>query len=82
MSAILSQADLIGIGSDASTDEYDSEAETIGLRLGEAHGTGDVQRTAHEEFARWSGPQVAGPRERCAGVGREVWAAANRQPRP
>lgn len=78
VSAILFEADLIGLNFETNTDEYDSEAETIVLRLHEANGPKDVQRIAHEEFTKWFDPQLAGSRKRYAAVGGSIWSAASR----
>ena len=82
VSAILFDADPIGINFEENTDEYDSEAETIVLRLDEAHGPADVERIAYQEFVHWFDDQIAGPSTRYAAVGRAIWAAANRKPLP
>lgn len=78
ISKILFEADLIGLNFEANTDEYDSEAETIVLRLHEATSAKDVQRIAHEEFTRWFDPNIAGSPRRYAAVGKSIWSAANR----
>jgi len=77
VSAILFESDPIGINFEWNTDEYDSEAETILLRLGDARGPEDVQRIAHEEFVLWFDEKIAGPPARYAEVARAIWAAAN-----
>jgi hypothetical protein len=82
VSAILFEADPMGINYDQNTDEYDSEAETIVLRLNQALGPEDVQRIAHEEFVRWFDAFHAGPPARYAKIGDAIWAAANREAHP
>lgn len=82
VSAILFVSDPIGINYESNTDEYDSEAETILLRIDEATGPTDVQRIAHEEFVRWFDAQMAGPLARYAEIGQQIWAAANRKALP
>lgn len=82
VSAILFESDPIGINFTENTDEYDSEAETILLRLGDAQGPEDVQRIAHEEFVRWFDEKIAGPPARYAEVAGAIWAAANRKALP
>lgn len=73
VSKILFAADPIGINFDTNTDEYDSEAETIVIALGDANGPAEVQALTHETFAQWFGPHLAGPVERYAGVATDIW---------
>ena len=62
---------LVGVG--APDDEYEPEVGTILSRLGTVSSEGEVLDVVHEEFLRWFGPEVAGPRERYAGAASEVW---------
>jgi hypothetical protein len=80
VSAALLRADPIGIAADADPDEYDSEAETIVMRLADRRrpaSVGEVHEIVHEEFVRWFGNELAGPRDRYEVVAFEVhrlWA--------
>lgn len=53
VSAVLSEADPIGIACD--TDDYDVEATTIIPRLETALSVDDVHSIIHQEFGRWFG---------------------------
>jgi hypothetical protein len=74
VSQILYRADPVGINFETNTDEYDSEAETIVIALTNADGPADVKAIAHETFVQWFDAQTAGPIERYASVGSEVWS--------
>ena len=70
---------LVGVG--APDDEYEPEVGTILPRLGTVPSEGEVLDVVHEEFVRWFGPEVAGPRERYAGGAsevRRVWGGRDR----
>lgn len=66
VSALLFRHDAMGVNFEHNTDEYDSEAETIVLRLVDIDATppvDDLQQLVHEEFSRWFGDS-AGPPQR------------------
>jgi hypothetical protein len=63
IAAILFEADPMGINFETNTDEYEPEAETILLRLGQADTADDVARIVHEEFVRWFSVDDAGAAE-------------------
>ena len=70
---LLFERDPIGLNFESNTDEYRSEAETIALRfLGDASVL-DPGLIVYEEFVRWFGSDVCGPRERYDSIGRELW---------
>ena len=62
---------LVRIG--APEDEYVPEAGTILPRLGTVSSKGEALDVVHEEFVRWFGPEVAGPKEAYAETASEVW---------
>jgi hypothetical protein len=71
--ALLFQHDPIGLNFNHNTDEYRPEAESIVLRLPDAHSVEDVRRIAHEEFVRWFDPQLAGPEPSYNDIAQEIW---------
>jgi hypothetical protein len=72
LEGLLFRHDPIGIKFEFNTDEYRSEAETITIRLPEAHSVEDVLRITHEEFIRWF-DDTAGPVTRYEAIAAEVW---------
>lgn len=75
VSAALNEADPARLGKTLPGDEYDSEAETIVLRLADRRRLStveEVREIVHEEFTRWFGPDIAGPSERYAAVAEDV----------
>ena len=78
ISAVLYEADPVGVAGSGDEDEYDSEAETIVLRLADERRLltdADVLGIVHEEFQRWFGEDLAGPPSRYADVSERVSAA-------
>jgi hypothetical protein len=71
--SVLFERDPIGINFESNTDEYRSEAETIALRFLEDAPVLDPGLIVHEEFVRWFGSDVCGPRDRYDPIGRELW---------
>ncbi|MCI0344864.1 MAG: hypothetical protein L0221_05385 [Chloroflexi bacterium] len=65
--------DPIGINYEENTDEYDPEVATILPRLRTAQTPADVVSIVHEEFVRWFNAEIAGPPERYAKIGDEIW---------
>jgi hypothetical protein len=74
ISAILFKADPIGINFGHNSDEYDSEAETIVLRLIEGAREEDISRVVHEEFERWFG-DLSDEDVQYVKIAREIWEA-------
>jgi hypothetical protein len=76
ISHALHEADPIGLASmGAPQDEYDSEAETIVLRLADRRSLSTAEEVAqivHDEFVRWFDEDLAGDRERYEPVAAEV----------
>ncbi len=75
ISAALLRADPVGLGDAGSADEYDSEAETVVLRLSDRailSTEDEVLQIVHDEFVRWFGEDLAGPRERYSAAAAEV----------
>ena len=64
---------LLGIG--APGDEYAPEIGTILPRLATVERPEDVTAVLHEEFLRWFGHEVAGPRDAYEGPARRIWDA-------
>jgi len=77
---ILFRHDPIGINFEDNVDEYEPEASRILPRLRTCHSTEDVLIVVHEEFQRWFDPDIAGARERYAGIADEVWRLWNKSP--
>lgn len=77
VSAILLEADPVGIHFGSNTDEYDPEVGTILPRLGSCSSPEDVRRVISEELLRWFG---AGSYEAAAldPIAEQVWAAWSR----
>ncbi|MTA13275.1 MAG: hypothetical protein F2534_11805 [Actinobacteria bacterium] len=79
---VLFERDPIGLNFESNTDEYRAEAESIALRFLEDAPVLDPGLVVHEEFVRWFGADVCGPRDRYDSIGRElweIWAAWRRQ---
>ena len=75
ISAALLEEDPIGLGEGADPDEYDSEAESIVMRLSDqSHLASEEEllQIVHDEFTRWFGNDLAGPRERYLGASSRV----------
>jgi hypothetical protein len=64
---------LLEIG--APADEYGPEIGTILPRLATAARLDDVTNVLHEEFVRWFGHEVAGPRDGHEAPARRIWDA-------
>lgn len=74
ISAALLEHDPVGLGG-KDDDEYDSEAETIVMRLSDRRTLPtalDVSGIVHEEFLRWFGEDLAGAAERYGDVAVEI----------
>ena len=70
MSAALLEEDPIALGTTSDSDEYDSEAESIVMRLSDqSHLASEEEllQIIHEEFVRWFGSDLAGDTERYLG---------------
>ena len=66
VSAVLFREDPVGLAAEHGEEEYDSEAETIVLRLSIEHrmlAKQDVLAIVHEEFIYWFGTDIAGSEE-------------------
>ncbi len=78
--------DPIGINYETNLDEYRPEAETIVLRLPEAHSRVDVHQIVWEEFVNWFGADIAKSPERYEAVSDTIWnlwtAELNRVTKP
>ena len=71
VSAALLRVDPIELSGSGNHDEYDSEAETIVLRLSDRRQLAtpeEVLQIVHEEFVRWFGAEIAGSRDRYTGA--------------
>jgi len=75
--SLLFRLDPIGINFGENTDEYRAEAETITIRLPEAHDERDLARIVYEEFVRWFSASVAGGPERYVTAAHEIWNLRN-----
>lgn len=77
VSALLFDADPIGINFDENTDEYDPEAQAIVVRLLDGTPQSDLDAAVYETFAYFFGPEVEeiGPASRYHDVSEQIWAA-------
>ena len=74
LARVFARRDPLGlVGTGAPEDEYGPEVGTILPRLGAVTSEGEALDVVHEEFVRWFGPEVAGPKERYGGAASEVW---------
>lgn len=73
LSALLFRHDPIRINFGTNTDEYEPEVGTILPRLEDCSSAVDMQRVVYEEFVRWFGADIAGPRERYAEIAADTW---------
>ena len=74
LALVLARRDPVGlVRIGAPEDEYVPEVGTILPRLGAVISEGEALNVVHEEFVRWFGPEVAGPRERYAETASEIW---------
>ncbi len=69
----LFQNDPVGINFETNTDEYDPEVGTIIPRLQECASQNDVLNVVHEEFTKWFGADVAGPKTNYTDVSENIW---------
>ena len=69
----LFQNDPVGINFETNTDEYDPEVGTIIPRLPECTSQNDVLNVVHEEFTKWFGADVAGPKTNYTDVSEDIW---------
>ncbi|MFQ5640659.1 MAG: hypothetical protein ACE5IR_21985 [bacterium] len=65
--------DPIGINFESNTDEYAPEVGTIVPRLSACSSQADVFDVVYEEFVKWFGADVAGPKSRYEKVSEEIW---------
>ncbi|MGO9931451.1 MAG: hypothetical protein ACLPV8_06525 [Steroidobacteraceae bacterium] len=75
VTALLFEADHLGINFGNNTDEYDPETSSILTRLTSAKTVDDNQTIVHEEFCRWFSPEDAGSREDYRHVSAKIWEA-------
>ncbi len=78
VSALLFEADPIGLNFSDNTDEYEPEAVTIIPRLRACNGPDDVAAVVFEEFVRWFTVEDAGPRESYLEVSGRIWVSWQR----
>lgn len=77
ISAIFFKHDPIGLDFESNIDEYDPEVGPLLVRLPHCRSAADVQKAVHEVFIELFDAQLAGPPERYAGIGVEVWELWN-----
>ncbi|MCL2310520.1 MAG: hypothetical protein FWC42_09705 [Proteobacteria bacterium] len=75
VSAILFEADPMGINFVSNTDEYEPETSTIIPRLVQASSVWDVEVIVREEFCRWFGLDELGTREHFRPIAEKIWDA-------
>lgn len=73
VSALLFEADPVGINFTTNTDEYDAEAETIVIALSDASGPHQLPALVHTIFVHWFDAATAGPVERYAPLAEPIW---------
>ena len=78
VSRILFEQDPIRINFGTNSDEYESEATTILLRIDQAATQEQLLRIIHEEFIRWFGGAIAGPESKYKQIAAEIWSAYRR----
>ena len=82
LSRLLASHDPIGlVGLGAPDDEYEPEAGTILSRPGAVSSKEEALDVVHEEFVRWFGPEVAGPKEVYEETASGVWRIRRRHDR-
>lgn len=77
VSAILFNADLVGINFESNTDEYYPEVGTILPRLRQANSAHDVELIVHEEFCRWFGIEASFSVSHYRDVAEKIWREWN-----
>lgn len=65
--------DPIGINFEVNFDEYEPEVRTILPRLKTCENSNDAVKVVHEEFQKWFGSDIAGPRESYVSLSEEIW---------
>ncbi len=60
LTAVLFEADPIGLNFETNTDEYAAEAQSIALRLPEVNDLNQLRELVHQEFVRWFDADLAG----------------------
>lgn len=73
--------DPMGINFESNTDEYEPEARTILPRLKACENSDEAVTVVHEEFQKWFGSDIAGPRERYLALAEEIWQIWNNRSR-
>ena len=75
VSAILFEADPVGISSKNNADEYDAEAETIVARLPACGDAASARKVIAAEFAAWFGPEYGELTPALRQAVNEIWQA-------
>ncbi len=65
--------DPVGINFETNVDEYDPEVGTIIPRLPDCRSQNDVLNVVHEEFSKWFGADVAGPKTNYTAISEDIW---------
>ena len=73
ISAVLFEADPIGINFESNTDEYEPEVGTILPRLRKSTCVQDVEKIVYEEFCHWFSVTDAGPKEIYEPIASKIW---------
>src|SRR5687767_3262865 len=81
MAEVCFRHDPVGINFEDNTDEYEQEARTILPRLKACKNSDEAVTVVHEEFQKWFGSDIAGPRERYLALAEEIWQVWNERDR-
>jgi hypothetical protein len=69
--------DPIGINFEVNSDDYEPEVRTILPRLKACENSNEAVKVVHEEFQKWFGLDIAGPKERYLSLAKEIWHVWN-----
>ncbi|WP_176884290.1 hypothetical protein [Nocardioides sp. YR527] len=78
LTAVLFEADPIGLNFETNTDEYAAEAQTIALRLPEVDDLDQLREVIHQEFVHWFDADLAGSPSKYAALAQRVLAVWHR----
>lgn len=72
LTAVLFEADPIGLNFETNTDEYAAEAQSIALRLPEVSDLDQLRELVHQEFVRWFDADLAGNPSRYTALAQKI----------
>lgn len=77
VAVVLSEADPLAFIGGCTPQDYAPAVETILRRLSISSSVSDVENIVYEEFLRWFGAGITGPREKYGPIARVVWRLWN-----